>query len=162
MLVETLKCRHNLLFLILSCFHVFVLGARSNFVTVSGSNYATLANTNPNSYSSGGSCQKDTYLPLPAGWIIAPYNCQTAFAASCYGWNTAAVTLSDGSYTCTKSTGSSAFYHSSGNNWLLTNSSSGSGGVATYSVNHCYHQILITDNVNAAAAACPNLPTTCK
>ena len=130
-------------------------GAPSNFVTVSGSRFATLANTDPNSNCGGCSCQ-NTYLSLPAGWIIAPYNCQTAFAASCYGWNTATVVTADGYYTYTKSVSSP--FGRNNNNWLLASSS---GGVSTYSVNICNAQILITDNVNAAAAACPNLPTTC-
>ena len=137
--------------------HVSALGgAPSNFVTVSGSRFATLANTDPNSI--GSSCQQGTYLSLPAGWIIAPYNCQTAFAASCYGWNTEYLVLSDGSETYTKSSGS-PFTRYTGYNYLLTSSS---GGVSTYSVSGCYSQILITDNVTAAAAACTNLPTTCK
>ena len=138
---------------------MFVSGPPSNFVTVSGSRFATLANTDPNSncdYSC--SCQANTYLSLPAGWIIAPYNCQTAFAASCYGWNTEYLVLSDGSETYTKSSGS-PFTRNTGYYYLLTSSS---GAVSTYSVYNCHLQILITDNVNAAAADCPNLPTTCK
>ena len=143
---------------------VVALDAPSNFVTVSGSRFATLANSDPNSNCGPNdddcSCQGyNTYLSLPAGWIIAPYNCQTAFAAGCYGWNTGAVVASDGSFTHTKAHYNGPFYRYT-NNYLL--SSSGSGGVATYSVSICNLQILITDNVNAAAAACPNLPTTCK
>jgi len=137
---------------------VFVSGAPSNFVTVSGSRFATLANTDPNSYNGYGSCQQGTYLSLPAGWIIAPYNCQTAFAASCYGWDTYYVVTADGYITFTKSS-SYPFTRYNFNNWLLASSS---GGVSTYSVSGCNLQILITDNVIAAAAACPNLPTTCK
>ena len=132
---------------------MFVSGAPSNFVTVSGSRFATLANTDPNSNCGSCSCQQFTYLSLPAGWIIAPYNCQTAFAASCYGWNTDYVVLSDDSHTRTRSYGTNAFTRA-GSGYLLTSSS-------TYSVSTCYRQILITDNVTAAFAVCPNLPTTC-
>ena len=126
----------------------------TNYVTINGYKYATLANTYPLDFS-GKHCQNN-YLELPSGWIIAPRNCQSWFALGCYGWDTHCLVIADGnSYRGGNHSSSQRWLNCGGGGQLLTSGTS-------YRVNGCNREILITNNLNAVYAVCSSNPTSCE
>ena len=126
----------------------------TNFITVYGHKYATLANTNP---SLGGATCQYTYLSLPVGWIIAPNNCQSWFALGCNYWQTYVAVLADGTAYDTQQyyTDDSSPWTYRGSGWL------GTSWNGQFASSYCDGIVFITDDVSAASAPCSSNPYSC-
>eukprot|EP01045_Picozoa_sp_COSAG04_P023581 COSAG04_NODE_2824_length_3532_cov_1.608506_5_plen_145_part_00 len=93
--------------------------------------------TNDDSWNDASTCPSN-YLPLPAGWVLAPNDATSIAVVAAHGWSTYCAVLADGTAWVSAndwsgvSPGDSCF---SGTNYLAT-----SGG--TYTVTSCGSRVL--------------------
>ena len=75
----------------------------------------------------------NNYLPLPAGWVLAPNDATSIAVVAAHGWSTGCAVLADGT----------AWYSA---NWGTAGDSCGSNSLATsggtYTVTNCYSRVL--------------------
>ena len=87
-------------------------GRGDHYIEHGGYTWRTLDGANPQGNSDGapnGGCQctggssnscPSNYLPLPAGWVLAPNDATSIAVVAAHGWSTFYVVLADGSSWC--------------------------------------------------------------
>ena len=119
-------------------------GRGDHYIEHGGYTWRTLDGANPQGGGSGApgnGCQctnrvcssTPNYLPLPAGWVLAPNDATSIAVVAAHGWSTACPVLADG--TAWRSGAISNSGGSCGSNSLAT-----SGG--TYTVVNCKRRVL--------------------
>ena len=93
----------------------------------------TDGNSNTGGYD-GNDCPSN-YLPLPAGWVLAPNDATSIAVVAAHGWSTNCPVLADGTARTSANWGSSAGDSCGSNSYLAT-----SGG--TYTVTDCNKRVL--------------------
>ena len=124
-----------------------VTGRGDQYIEHGGYTWRTLDGADPQGRSTGApnsGCQctgtfscPDNYLPLPAGWVLAPNDATSIAVVVAHGWGTICAALADGT-AWAAGNGQAAAYtpgDSCGGGWLAT-----SGG--TYTVTRCNARVL--------------------
>ena len=120
-------------------------GRGDQYIEHGGYTWRTLDGADPQGGGSGApnrGCQRDgdygsqpsNYLPLPAGWVLAPNDATSIAVVAAHGWSTACAVLADGTTWNTPNNGNAGASCISGN-FLAT-----SGG--TYTVTSCPRRVL--------------------
>ena len=111
----------------------------SHGVVYNGAAYRTLDDAPPEGLEDGApnwGCQgTSNYLPLPAGYVLAPNDADSRAVVLAHRWSTSAVVLADGDSWWTSDG------YSSGYSGLLNSGNLVTDG-ATHTVNHCYQRVL--------------------
>ena len=130
-----------------ACQTLCVAGRGDHYIEHGGYTWRTLDGADPQGGSRGApndGCQctgsgggfrscPDNYLPLPAGWVLAPNDATSIAVVAAHGWSTGCAVLADGSSWGSGNNGSPG--GSCASDRLAT-----SGG--TYTVTHCRYRVL--------------------